>query len=139
MARLNKCIFIGYLTADPELQMTSSGKKVTTFQIAIKPEYAPKGANAEPDFATIIAWDKNAEFVCRFFGKGNAILVIAQLKTRVYEDNRGAKRRVTEFLAEKVDFIDKKEAHEERQITPQPPQRSAPPPDVDYGDAPYPF
>lgn len=102
MASFNKAILIGNLTADPELKQTQGGESVCSFTIAVNRKLSK---NNECDFFTIVAWRKSAEFVCQWFKKGNPILVCGQMQTRNWTDSTGAKRYVTEVVADEVSFV----------------------------------
>lgn len=102
MASFNKAILIGNLTADPELKQTQGGESVCSFTIGVSRKFAKNG---ECDFINVVTWRKNAEFVCQWFKKGNPILVCGQLQTRNWTDNTGAKRYVTEVVADEVSFV----------------------------------
>lgn len=97
---INKCVFLGRMTADIELRTTQSGKKVTTFSIALDRGGKDKGA----DFPICIAWEAAAEFIGKYFSKGDWIAVEARVQTRTYEDKNGQKRGATEFIVERVSF-----------------------------------
>ena len=105
MASFNKVILLGNMVADPELRQTPSGTSVCSFRIAVGRRFT-RGNESEPttDFFTVNAWDKNAEFVSRYFKKGTAILVCGSLQNRSWTDNQGQKRTVTEIRADEVTF-----------------------------------
>ena len=106
MASFNKVLLIGNLTADPELKQTQSGESVCSFSIAVNRRFKSEQGQQECDFITIVAWRQQAEFVCKFFKKGNPILVCGQLQTRTWTDNNtGAKRYATEVVADEVSFV----------------------------------
>ena len=107
MANLNKIFIIGRITADLELKNTPSGVPVTTFTVAVN-RLKNKDGEQQADFIDIVAWRNTAEFICKYFSKGSAILVEGTLQTRTYEDKEGKKRKVFEVLANNVDFIDSK-------------------------------
>ena len=109
MPNYNKVILIGYLTADPELKQTPSGKAITNFTIGVTRKYKKDGENVS-DFFTIIAWDKVAEIVCKYYRKGTCAIVTGNLQTRRYEVSDGTARHVTEIFAESVDFGESKSA-----------------------------
>jgi single-strand DNA-binding protein len=102
MASFNKVILIGNMTADPELKQSTSGASVCSFSIAVNRKMAK---NNECDFITCVAWRQQAEFVCKYFKKGNPILVCGQLQTRNWTDNNGQKRYATEVVADEVSFV----------------------------------
>lgn len=107
MASLNKVILIGHLTADPELKQTQSGVSVCSFSIGVSRKYSKDGQQTS-DFINIVAWRTTAEFIARYFRKGNAICICGSLQTRSYTDHTGVKRYVTEVMAEEVNFVERK-------------------------------
>ena len=106
MASFNKVILVGNMTADPELKQTTSGTSVCSFSIAVNRRFtrAEQGQQTV-DFINIVAWRQSAEFVSRYFKKGNPILVCGQLQTRTWTDNQGQKRYATEVIADEVSFV----------------------------------
>lgn len=108
MASLNKVILIGHLTADPELKQTQSGIAVTSFSIGVTRRFARNGEQPTSDFINIVAWRQQAEFVTKYFHKGNAICIVGSLQTRNYVDQQGNKRYVTEVVADEISFVEKK-------------------------------
>lgn len=107
MASFNKVILIGNLCADPELKTTQSGVSVTSFSIAVGRRKV-KDQEPQTDFINIVAWRGTAEFICNYFQKGKAILIVGSLQTRTWEDQNGQKRYVTEVVAEEAQFVEKK-------------------------------
>lgn len=106
MASFNKVILIGNMTADPELKQTTGGISVCSFSIAINRRFAKSEQNQQTvDFINIVTWRQSAEFVSRYFKKGNPILVCGQLQTRSWTDNQGQKRYATEVVADEVSFV----------------------------------
>ena len=103
---INKAILMGRLTRDPELRHTGAGTPVCSFSIAIDNGY---GENRQTDFINCVAWNKTAEFVCNYFGKGKMIIVIA---TRTWEGQDGKKNYVTEVVASEVSFGESKRSQD---------------------------
>lgn len=102
MANMNKVILLGRLTDDPKLSTTPNGQSVANFSIAIN------RIGEGVDYPKCVAWGKTADFICRYFRKGNSILIVdGHIQTRTYEKN-GTKVYVTEVVADRVDFVDKK-------------------------------
>lgn len=111
MASYNKAILIGRLTADPELKQTPSGTFVCAFSLAVDRPYKKEGAPG-CDFLNVVAWRGEAEFVARYFRKGQQIFVEGQIQVRSYKDKRGETRYVTEIIADGVRFVDSKKAED---------------------------
>ncbi|MEG2073400.1 MAG: single-stranded DNA-binding protein [Angelakisella sp.] len=101
----NKAILIGRLTADPELKQTGSGVHVTGFSIAVDRRFTAKDAEKKADFLNINAWRQQAEFVCKYFHKGDPIGIEGSIQSRNYEDKNGNKRTAVEIQAENVFFV----------------------------------
>lgn len=106
----NKAILVGRLTADPELKQTPNGVSVTSFSIAVNRAFTPKGGERQADFLDIVAWRQTAEFICRYFTKGKAILVEGSIQTRSFVDKNGQNRRAWEVVADSAHFVESKNA-----------------------------
>lgn len=105
---LNVAVLMGRLVADPELRHTPNGNAVTTFTIAVDRGYAKAGTERQADFIDIVAWRGTAEFVCKYFRKGQMIAVEGSIQTRSYTDRDGNKRKVFEIQANNVSFTESK-------------------------------
>ena len=120
MASFNKVILIGNMTADLELKQTATGISVCSFSIAVNRRFnkADQGQQ-NVDFINIVTWRQQAEFVSRYFKKGNPILVCGQLQTRTWTDNQGQKRYATEVIVDEANFVDSKTEDEAPSYRPQ--------------------
>lgn len=105
---MNKIILLGRLTKDPKVDQTPTGKTVATFSIAVDRPFTGKDGQREADFINIVAWNKTAELCGSNLGKGNRALVEGRLQIRSYDSKDGKKRYVTEVIADRVEFIDRK-------------------------------
>ena len=109
---LNVAIIMGRLTRDPELRRTNSGKPVAGFTVAVDRDYAPEGQEKETDFIDCVAWNGTAEFVDKYFKKGNMIAVQGRLQIRNWTDKDGNKRKTAEILVSNVYFGESKKSQE---------------------------
>lgn len=105
---MNSVCLLGRLTADPELRHTPSQVAVTSFTVAVDRSYTPKGQERQADFIPVVAWRQTAEFVCRYFRKGQRIALQGSLQSRSYTDKDGNKRTAYEVVAEHVFFAESK-------------------------------
>lgn len=105
---LNVVVLTGRLTADPELRHTSNDLAVTSFTIAVNRRFARAGEERQTDFIDIVAWRSTAEFVCKYFKKGNLIAVEGSIQTRTYQDKDGNNRKAFEIVANNVQFVESK-------------------------------
>ena len=100
----NKVILGGRLTTDPEVKKTQQGTSVTSFSLAVN----RKGNKDVTDFINLVAWRGTAEFICKYFQKGSAIVVEGELQARTYEDKQGTKRQAYEVIVSDAYFVDSK-------------------------------
>ena len=100
---LNKAILMGRLTRDPELRHTASNIPVTSFSLAVDRNYG-KGAERQTDFIDCVAWRSTAEFISRYFVKGQMMALVGSIQTRKWEDKDGNKRVSVEVVAEEASF-----------------------------------
>ena len=107
----NKAILIGRLTADPELKQTPNGISVCSFSIAVDRRFSGRDSERKTDFINITSWRQQAEFVCRYFHKGDVIGVEGSIQTRNYEDKNGNKRTATEIVTDNVFFTGAKSSN----------------------------
>ena len=103
---MNKAIMSGRLCADIELRQTTNGKSVCAFTLAVD----RRGKDAGADFIDCVAWEKTAEFLARYFQKGQQMNICGRLQTRSYEDKEGKKRKATEVVVEEVGFCGSKQS-----------------------------
>ena len=99
---MNVIALTGRLTADPELKTTTSGKAVTSFCIAVDRD------KEHSDFINIVAWEKTAEFITKYFTKGRKIEIMGSLQSRKYEDKNGNSRVAYEVLCQRAGFAESK-------------------------------
>lgn len=104
---LNSCTIQGRLAADPQLRQTTSGKNVASFRVACARNY---GQDITTDWLDCVAWGKTAEFVSKYFRKGEQILLLGSIQTREYQDKNGNNRKAVEINAERVFFCGGKQA-----------------------------
>lgn len=102
---LNKVTIMGRFTKEPDIRYTQSGTPVASFTLAVDRDFSK---DKEVDFINCSAWQKTAEFIQKYFHKGNMAIVAGRLQVRNYEDKEGNKRQSTEVVAENVYFGESK-------------------------------
>lgn len=102
---LNHIVIMGRLTKEPELRMTQQQTAVTSFTIACERDYQ---SDKQTDFIECVAWRHTAEFVSKYFKKGQMAVVSGRLQSRKWEDRDGNKRINWEIVADSVYFGESK-------------------------------
>ena len=107
---VNKVILIGNLGQDPELRYTNSGTAVATFSLATNETRKDQDGNVQErtQWHKIVAWSKLAEICGEYLKKGSKVYIEGRLQYRSFDDKSGAKRDVTEIVAEQMMMLDAK-------------------------------
>ncbi|MBQ2697645.1 MAG: single-stranded DNA-binding protein [Clostridia bacterium] len=105
---MNKVILMGRLVADPELRYTQSNLPVTSIRLAVDRPFSKQGQERQADFFDVVCWRHTAEFVSRYFTKGQRMAVSGYLQNRKWQDKQGNDRWSTEVVADDVYFADGK-------------------------------
>lgn len=101
---INKMILQGRLTADIELRRTQSDVANTEFTIAWSEKYKEVETKC---FMRCKAWRQAAEFLDKYFRKGQEILIEGHMVTEEWEKD-GDKKSRTICLIDKVNFCGSK-------------------------------
>lgn len=107
---LNNVSIMGRLARDPELRTTTSGKSVVSFTIAKDRDRKDANGQNQTDWIRMTAWEKTAEFICKYFQKGSMIAIEGRLQSKTYQDKNGTNRTDMEVVVEKVYFVGAKSA-----------------------------
>ena len=125
---MNKVILIGNLARDPEYATTQSGIAYCRFTVACQRRFANQQGVREADFINCVAWRQTADFVKRYFIKGNRIVVEGTIQVRSYDAQDGSKRWATEIVVDNVEFAGPKQESGHASYSdpgPTPPQQQA--------------
>ena len=133
---MNLVMLIGRLTREPELRyIPNSGTPVATFTLAVnrklskdKRQEAESKGQPTADFINIVVWGKQAENCANHLDKGKLVAISGRIQTRSYEAKDGTRRYVTEVIASQVEFLERKERHNDFDID-----------DFELSDEPIPF
>lgn len=104
MAGYKSAIFVGNLTADPELRSTASGISVCNFRLAVNTR---QGDNEVVDFFDFTAWRELGETIANYKKKGDPLLVDATPRYEQWETNEGDKRSKVSFVCKQVQFLNR--------------------------------
>ena len=111
---MNNCLFIGNLTKDPTLAETQSGTKVATFTLAVQRDYTNADGDRVADFIDFVAWRNLGKNLAKYCKKGDKVAVTGKLQTRTYEAQDGSKRKISEIIANDIEYLStKREARAE--------------------------
>lgn len=101
---MNNIALIGRLTADVELKQTQNGVSVCQFTLAVDRPMVKDTT----DFIPCVAWRNTAEFISKYFKKGNRMALTGVLTTRKWQDKDGNNRVSYEVVVSNVEFCERK-------------------------------
>lgn len=103
---MNRVILVGRITRDPELRTSPNNVSFTAFSIAVNRTAVSANGEREADFINCVAFNKQAENLCRFIKKGGQIGVEGKLQTRRYTAQDGSNRIATEVICDVIHFLE---------------------------------
>lgn len=104
---VNKCLFIGNLTADPEIRTMPNGEQVANFSIALNEKYKAKDGNIveNVEYVRIVLYRRLAEIAGQYLTKGSQVYIEGRLKTRKWQDSNGQDRYTTEIQGDNLQML----------------------------------
>ena len=106
---MNVVVLMGRLTENPELKKTPSDISVTRFSIAVDRPFK-SGEEKQADFINIVAWRQSAEFIAKYFTKGQRIAIEGSLRMNRFTDRDGNNRTSYDVVVDNAHFVEKKES-----------------------------
>ena len=110
---MNNVCLVGRLTRDPETRITPNGLAVTRFSVAVDRRFKRDGEQTA-DFINCVSFGKTAEFVEKYFSKGQRIGLTGRIQTGSYTNKEGKKVYTTDVVAENVEFVESKKQNESK-------------------------
>ena len=111
---LNKVMLMGRLVSDPEVRYTPQQTAVARFSIAVQRSYVKQGEERQTDFINVTAFRSTAEFISKWFKKGQMMVVVGSLQSRKWEKD-GKIMYGMDVIAEEVHFGESKKEKDENQ------------------------
>lgn len=97
---MNSVSIMGRITHSIELKAMSTGKSIVNFNIAVNRPFQRE----KTDFFRVVAFDKTADIINMYFGKGQLIAIEGRLQADTYTDRNGVKKEKVEIIADRVSF-----------------------------------
>ena len=113
---MQRIIFTGNLTADPEMRSTPSGVTVCAFTVAVNRRFANSDGDRITDFFRVNAWRQLGESCGKYLAKGRKVAVVGELQARTYQAKDGSTRMSLDVAADEVEFLSPAEKAETKQI-----------------------
>lgn len=107
---MNSVQLVGRFTKDPEIRYTSgeNSMAIARFSLAVDRRFKNENSNENADFISCVAFNKTAQFIEKYFRKGQRIGLTGRIQTGSYTNKDGQKVYTTDVIAEQVEFVESK-------------------------------
>ena len=107
---MNNVSLVGRLTADPEIRHTTGENAMSTlrFNVAVNRPFKNKDGEYEADFISCQAFRQTADFIAKYFKKGQMIGITGSIRTGRYTNKEGVIVYTTDVAVSNVEFIGSK-------------------------------
>lgn len=112
---MNKVFLIGRLTKDIELYKSNSGMSYSRFILAVNRRRSSNQEQNNVDFISCVVWDKRAEMMEKYLGKGTQIAIEGRIQTGRY-DKDGQPVFTTDVVVENVKFLESRSQRQNANI-----------------------
>ena len=103
---MNLVALIGNLARDPDIRYSQNQMAIARFTVAIN-RYVKNGED-QADFIRVVAFDKTAQLIEKYFRKGSKIAVEGRIQTGSYQDKDGKTVYTTDVIANRIEFVEKR-------------------------------
>ena len=99
----------GNVGNDPELKFSKGNKAYVTFSVGYTPriKQGDQYVNGDTTWFRVVQFDKKAEAVADVIKKGDAVLVVGQMRQSSYKDKDGNNKTVLEIIADEIGVVPK--------------------------------
>lgn len=105
---MNSVQLVGRLTRDPEISYSNGGTSITRITLAVDRRIKQEGAEQTADFIGCVAFGRTAEFIEKYFKKGNKLGINGRIQTGSYTNKDNVKVYTTDVVIENCEFVESK-------------------------------
>lgn len=109
MFDLNRVILTGRLGGDPVMKTFEDGKQLVYFSLGTR---LGLKENHETDWHKITVWGKTGNACTEYLAKGSKVCVEGKIRSKMWTDKEGNKKKAVEINASRVYFLDSGNAFE---------------------------
>lgn len=116
---MNKVILMGRLTRDPEIRYSNAAEPLAIARYTLAVDRAISRARRDAgeqaaDFINCTCFGRDAEFVEKFYRKGQMVSVVGRIQVRSYDDQQGQRRWTTDIITSEHFFAESRASFEGR-------------------------
>ncbi len=129
---MNKVMLIGNVGKEPEIRYYEADQAVATFPLATTEKgYTLPNGTVVPDrteWHNIVLWRGLAKIAERYVHKGDKLYIEGKIRSRSYDDQKGARKYVTEIIGENMELLSPKPQTSVQEAQQNPAQGAEQPP-----------
>jgi single-strand DNA-binding protein len=96
----------GFVTHNPQLKKTKTGKSVCTFSLAVN-HFTRENSEPRVSYVDVETWDKIAEMCSKNISRGKRVIVIGGLRQDRWEGKDGKAQSRIKIIGNEVRFLEK--------------------------------
>lgn len=108
---MNRICLIGRITKELELRYTPSNKAVCDFTLAVNRD------KENADFINCVVWEKQAENLKKYQGKGSLIGLDGQLRCETFEKKDGTTGYKTYVFVNNIEYLESKKEDKKEELS----------------------
>ncbi|WP_072520347.1 single-stranded DNA-binding protein [Gemella massiliensis] len=108
---INNVTLTGRLTKVPELKYSTNNTAYVNFTLAVNRAFKTE---KDTDFITCKVFNKQAENLAKFCGKGSLIGIIGSIQTGSYQNKQGNTVYTTDVMVNSIQFLETKQQREQQ-------------------------
>ena len=120
---MNRFDFMGRLTRDPVIRYTTDNVCIASFSLAVDKRFKRDGQEKTADFFELQAFGKLAEFVEKYLKQGTKVIASGRIENNNYTRQDGARIYGYSFIAQEIEFCEKKSGADPRPETEKKPEK----------------
>ena len=115
---MNKLSLVGTIVRDIDVKVSQGGKTIASFTVAAQRRYKNSDGKYDSDFIPCVCFDKSAEFVSKYFKKGDKIGITGHMQSGSFEGKNG-KVYTLDCYVNEVEFVGGSSKSEETKTAPK--------------------
>ena len=96
----------GFVTQDPTLKETKTGKHVCSFSLAVN-HFSKADTDPKVSFIDVETWEKLGQMCSKSIAKGRRVMIIGSLRQERWEGKDGKKQSRIKIVGNEVRFLEK--------------------------------
>ena len=108
---MNRVDIVGRIYNEVEVKQSQNGKALTRFGVAVQRTYKNSEGKYDSDFISCVAYGTTADYIGKYFSKGQRIGISGHIQTGSYTDKNNVKHYTTDVIVDAAEFVENKSSN----------------------------